>query len=441
MSEQNSKSGLNRILNGLVAERYNLYFYCAVYMLNHILEYYTGIYLRPLFLASYLWTLIIFIYHSFVTKKYITGTVYRWAYVFLMINMISTFMYRANWRFSVLQDFAILIQYIFVFYSAFLSSDTQKEHARVYQLIKWFNLLIVFVSAASVIAVLTDSPLISMQGKVAKTGRQRGFYNETNEGAYYAYTSIMFSAYLLYDKFKKQDHVRRYGILFLINLAVQCVMILLTGSRTLMLLMVMTVMYAVYLFIKNMHVPIPRRFKPLIASALIVLAYVLLFTKYGPNRNIYYYLQKYPDLFSGESRDLPKLLNKMTSGRYYLWKSSIEVWLKSPLLGYGLKSAGFTYEVYRGMSNSHNVIVNTLLFSGLAGMSALVMYVKSLLKIVRKNIDYRDAIIKHYVMGSCFVAMLEVALLYNGKALCAICWALTGYICLQDKNWDAADQQ
>ena len=424
-----------KIRDILLSERYNLYFYCAVYMLSHLYEYYTGSFLKPLFFASYLWTLFLYVYNTVITKKYIKGPVFRNAQLFLLVNMVTTFMYRVNWRFSVLQDFAILVQYIFVFYGAFTSFDQMKSRTLAEKLMFGAMCLTGVITAASLIAVFSGSSLVWMQEKGVRANRQRGFYFETNEAACYAYTSIMFTCYFLCRDLGRKLLTKKKSLLYGFNILAQTVMIFLTGSRTMILVGVFTALYLLVRSVRrlklNEKVPWLMR---LIAAAAVIVLYVLVFTKYGFKRNLYYYMNRFPDFWSGSWEDKEYIFNKVMSGRYYLWKTSIQEWLRSPFFGFGLKSGNFNYTVYKSMTNSHNLFINTLLFSGAAGLAVLLRHFFLIFRNLKKEAGYPDYILFVYIFGNLAFSMLEVALLYNGKAVSAVFWAILGFLYLEKEK-------
>ena len=417
------------ILKYVVTERYNLYFYCLLYMISHVYEYYTGSFLKPLFLCSYLWTLALYLYHTFISRKYLSNRIYRNAQIFLVLNILTTFIYPENRRFSVLQDFAILIQYIFVFYSSFQSRDDQQMRG-ILEKVMHIGVVITFVvSLASLIAVYSGSSLVWAQENVTKYGRHRGFYFETNEAALYGYTSIMFSLYFLYKQNIRSVRENKILLLYMLNIPIQIFLIFMTGSRTNLLVLLFAV---VCLFVHHARGiarnTMKTRTKWIAFLCLCVIFYILLFTKYGFNRNLYYYMNRYPEFWTGNWEEKAKIINRVSSGRYYLWESSIKEWLKSPWIGYGLKSGNFTYTVYKNKTNSHNLLINTLLFSGIFGLIALIRHFVLIYRNRKKMSAYPDFILWFFVSGFIIVSMLEVVLLYNGKAVSAICWAIMGFL-------------
>ena len=139
-------------------------------------------------------------------------------------------------------------------------------------------------------------------------------------------------------------------------------MIKANGSRTSLLLLLVTAVVLILITLKKRtEKDLPKWIFPAVLCVLAVACYVLVFTKYGFRRNVYHYLKNIEDLSALSTQEIMDLLSKMSSHRFYIWKTSLEAIAVHPFRGYGLKSGNFTYTVYRGFSNSHNLLINTLL--------------------------------------------------------------------------------
>ena len=101
---------------------------------------------------------------------------------------------------------------------------------------------------------------------------------------------------------------------------------------------------------------------------------------------------------------------------------------ESPVIGYGLKSRGFTYFSTHG-ENAHNLFINSLLFSGVIGFAWVVVYFQRVFRDSAKNcVTFDRVILWSFLLGTFLIAQLETGLLYNGKATSAICWAVMGLL-------------
>ncbi len=350
--------------------------------------------------------------------------------IFLGINLFCSFIYKANWRFSILQDFAILILYIFICFGAY---HGEKDTTHLDRIILCFLAAVFTASAASLYARSFAPQWL----KEITENRFRGFYVYYNEGANYAYTSIIFLLYWIMHN--RNKHVRMTRILFLLNLAVQLVYMYLTRARTYMLVL------AVSLFVLGiavLHSRIHDRKKRIqmyimITAVFLVIGYILLFTKYGMARNFasFSYAGKtFRDFGSMTSAERDDFLNHFSSLRYVMWKECFGVIKESPIIGYGLKSRGFTYFSVHG-ENAHNLFINSLLFSGVIGFVWVVVYFLKIFRNSAKNCATLDRVILwSFILGTFLIAQLETGLLYNGKATSAICWAVMGFLTAGSKE-------
>ena len=64
-------------------------------------------------------------------------------------------------------------------------------------------------------------------------------------------------------------------------------------------------------------------------------------------------------------------LNRLTSGRFYLWKNAWQLFLKSPVFGIGWSS--FSENVVTTVNNVHNCYLQFLCETGIVGFAAIVL--------------------------------------------------------------------
>ena len=433
---------IGKLKSILLSEGNCTLFFMIALSVNHLSQYYLNTYLKPLFLVSYLWMLCVYLYHTFVTRKYLRGNLFRLAHVFLIINVIFTFIWPQNRRFSVMQDFAQLILYMFIAFGAFYHHEGKDDRTRLDRMLQLFVAVTFVFSLASIIAIHFNSSWISIQPKYSAK-RPRGFYYETNEGGLNAFASTYLGLYFFW---KNRDHFGKRPVpsdlLYVLNVPVQVLMIKANGSRTSLLLLLVTAVVLILITLKKRtEKDLPKWIFPAVLCVLAVACYVLVFTKYGFRRNVYHYLKNIEDLSALSTQEIMDLLSKMSSHRFYIWKISLEAIAVHPFRGYGLKSGNFTYTVYRGFSNSHNLLINTLLFSGLIGTAVLTIYgIECCLQAGRNDRYPPDRYIKAFVLGYLGISMLEMAFLYNGKAVTCVCWCAIGYL-TSPKDALAADAE
>ncbi len=421
---------LQKLKNCILSEKCCFAAFMLSLTANHIAEYYFDGYLKFLFILCYLWTLLIYLYHTMVTRKYLQGTLFRAAQVFLLINIVCTFVRPANLRFSVLQDFAQLVLYLFPAMGAYYHLEGKDEREGFEKLLAVFLVLTFIVSLASIIAIETNSSLVWVHPNYSSL-RKRGFYYETNEGAFDAFASILIGMYF----FRKNRRIhgnspQKSDALYLLNIPIQLYMIVSTSSRTTLLVLILMIFAALFRTLASRmregKLPSWVFYGSLGVCAFAV--YLLLFTRYGFRRNLYYYFRGV-SLQSLSGQEWMDLLSKITSYRFYIWKTSLEEIAKSPLIGYGLKSANFTYTVYQNYSNSHNLIINTLLFSGILGLLSLWALLSEAYSQIRRRRRYsEDRAVLMLIIGFILISMLEIAFLYNGKAVSVLVWVAVGFM-------------
>ena len=243
----------------------------------------------------------------------------------------------------------------------------------------------------------------------------------------------MFSAYFLTCKARAAEK-----IFAAVNIPVELAYMAFTRARTYILVLAVSLVILVFY---SMHRKIQDKRKlRLVYLALTVLfllgGYILIFTKYGMGRNIAEFSfngYTFKDLGTMPAEERDQFLNRFTSARWMMWKECLGVIRQSPIYGYGIKSAGFTYFVNKGY-NAHNLFINSMLFSGLIGTVWMCIMLFAFLKDSVKNcFNPQRTILWVYAFGNVLIAQLETGLLYNGKATVAICWALWGLLtCMYD---------
>ncbi|MBQ6452547.1 MAG: O-antigen ligase family protein [Solobacterium sp.] len=424
----------NKLISTLMQEKYVLFAYVVVFMLNNFTEFFFDYWTKPLYAVIYLWVLMIYLYHTLVSRKYLSDKYYRIAQVFLIINVFCSFIYKANWRFSILQDFAILILYIFVSFGAF----HEKQDIGLLEKMMWFLMVVTFAtSGMSIYAKFYHTEWL----KEIASDRYRGFYNYYNEGAVYCYASIMFSAYMLASR--KALPLKVFAA---VNIPVQLLYMLFTRARTYILALAASV-FILALVTAHMKIRDKKRLRMMylcMFAVFVIGGYVLIFTKYGMGRNIAEFSfngYTFKDLGTMPPEVRDEFLNRFTSARWLMWKECFGVIKSSPLIGYGLKSAGFTYFVNRGY-NSHNLFINSMMYSGIIGTVWMTYYLFVLMKDSAKNCySITRAVLWIFTLGNVLIAQLETGLLYNGKNTVALCWAVWGLLtCLRDMRTDAENE-
>ena len=84
-------------------------------------------------------------------------------------------------------------------------------------------------------------------------------------------------------------------------------------------------------------------------------------------------------LFTGD-------LNQISSNRIIIWKTAWQEFLKRPLLGWGWENGEALLEYTNAyVENCHNIVFNLLLWTGIPGAAAFLIFTFTLLKRIREN--------------------------------------------------------
>ena len=62
----------NKLISTLMQEKYVLFAYVVVFMLNNFTEFFFDYWTKPLYAVIYLWVLMIYLYHTLVSRKYLS---------------------------------------------------------------------------------------------------------------------------------------------------------------------------------------------------------------------------------------------------------------------------------------------------------------------------------------------------------------------------------
>ena len=168
--------------------------------------------------------------------------------------------------------------------------------------------------------------------------------------------------------------------------------------------------------------------------------YIFAFSKYGTSRNFYYYLLRNgkSSLFELTSDELVTMFSSLLSGRFELWEKSIELILKSPIIGWGLKSTGFTTpDLPEWLQNTHNLFLNSMLYTGLIGTCALIVLLGIVFVQATRKTNRKTNALVAFLYGMLMCSMFEPCILYNWRAATVLFWVIAGYLaCYEEKTED-----
>ena len=430
----------------LLSERNVVWAYLIVFFIDNYTELFLNIFLREALGLVYLWTPLIYIYHTFVTGKYRSGKYYISAQLFFIINIVLSFIYKVNYRFSILQDFASLVFFLFPCYGAVFGRWNERLSIDFRNIMFFFEQVVFYTSLFSAVIIFTSSSFfqLGMEGYSETRAFYRTLYNSYNDICFMAYTSIMISLYFIHNRTGK---IRWTGlldqnnmILHALNILIEFFLLYAVQTRAVLLGAGVSILFVCMFKLKErFHISV----KTILicgGAAFVIFVYIFAFSKYGTSRNFYYYLLRNgkSSLFELTSDELVTMFSSLLSGRFELWEKSIELILKSPIIGWGLKSTGFTSpDLPEWLQNTHNLFLNSMLYTGLIGTCALIVLLGIVFVQATRKTNRKTNALVAFLYGMLMCSMFEPCILYNWRAATVLFWVIAGYLaCYEEKTED-----
>lgn len=373
---------------------------------------------------------------------------------FLATVLLSTLLLSANYRTVVIFDFLCLFMFMVTFYL-----NQNEKSIKILRLLMGMEIIYSFIFTFGTMVLIAIYP----ENVNLDANRVIGLYNGPNNAGGFCWMSMVFSCYYLnlnsYDN-KYIKNFIKYVLLF--NIFIQSLMIMLCDSRTAQINILLIIGY--YIF-KNLRISNLKmtNLKRIIISILICLFYVFSLnqikdgiSKYinqnfdrdynvedlaseiinsdttnenqiNDNLNVEY-SPEYEYL--KDSSPIVISLNRLSSNRVVLWMSSIQIALERPILGFGLSSFNYCYNVFLSYSNSHNLFVNIFIQCGLLGLAVFLLlmfeWIKNDLSYLFKSLNEDYFVI--FVICSLVTSMLDIAVLFSTNMITFFFWTLQGYL-------------
>ena len=423
------------ITEKILVEKYIVWAYIIVFFVDNYTELFFHVFLREALGVVYLWTLFLYVYHSICTKKYFKGRYYIAAQLFLLCNIVLSFIYKENFRFSILQDFASLVFFLFPCYGAV--SEVYTERKPDFEKILFvFEQIVFYTSLFSIVMMIANSSLsqIGMEGYSETRAFYRTLYHSYNDICFMAYTALMISLYFIHNR----ETLKWNGlfnsknvILHSLNIIVEFFLLYLIQTRAVILGAGVSILFICLYKVKEMFHIKTRTILIFGTISFIVFLYIFAFSKYGTSRNFYYYLLRNgkSSIFDLSYNEYEVMLSSLLSGRFELWGKSIELILLSPIIGWGLKSTGFTTPALpERLQNTHNLFLNSLLYTGIVGTILLAAIIWVVFYEATKKTSKETLSLVAFLYGMLMCSMFEPCILYNWRAASVIFWVIAGYL-------------
>lgn len=399
------------------------------FLLGHMLSYLiTGlgaVASRIIFDGLYVWMLAVYLYHTVITKQYLKGRINLACQAFTVVMVISSFCWKANYHASIIGDFAVLVFYLFI-----CVEGLKKHGTGLLDLIAVLAIVYTFLmSAISFFSIVLNTPFI----QIVSDNRVRGYYSNSNIAGISCDISMLFVWYWK-QRGKLLERIPYCRWIGIMNVVIQLLMLYKTKSRTslaagLILALIFYVHSEKYQKLKKrMNQKFGKWTNWILATILIGAICFLLFSKYGGSRNLYH------SLLHGKFSDDPEYstflgrLNYFTSYRLFLWKDAFSKFAGSPVIGYGLNSIGHVFTLYKGYNNTHNLLINTLLYSGIIGTAILIFIFSEYFRIWKEQKKGSAYLIVWFLILFLAASMLDKFILYENEIVNAVFWILCGYL-------------
>lgn len=242
-----------------------------------------------------------------------------------------------------------------------------------------------------------------------------GIYGNGNQLAIYSFISMMLSFYLLSVEKKK---------IFFINILVSGALILFSGCRSVMLVMLFLILINInFNFKKIKNYKYHNAILIIIALCIIICVSILIFIT----------TKKINDY--GKIKDIETFINSLTGNRLIMWEEAYSLFKHSPIVGVGLSNIQNAAKIYLGNSsllitrnyeNVHNLIVNILVYTGILGAISLLLLANKFIIICFKQVKkYRYLVLLCF--GLVILDMFDIVLLFNHRLPIFIFCLIMGY--------------
>ena len=414
-----------------------------------------GIEQNPFYPLVFLWGSIICLYD--ICNGHWKKTHIGLLVIYGVALIVATF---ANKTYSTLDSYQLAFLQLIIFCLIFMNPRERslisiKNEMRL--IIPWVSVLTFVASAISLVMFFLNISLTRNGMTIGLVGdRLFGIYFNCNPASFLACISMVLSMWAFYFHF----HFRH---LYILNGIVQLLYIILTGCRSaILILSFYSVLGLFHTIFKKESFSNPKKW--LFSFLTIVLIVFgsnftqkVLFTIAGTQRDMrqvenrfqFEKIEEMIELFIedpfGNSKEVVKLADEISSGRIELIYDSLEIWKTSPLLGIGannFRTIGLDINpnssVLQGeqVVHSHHVFLEALVTAGIVGfVSSLLFFVQSILtfwealKKTSKTSFYAVVMLCLLIVVAEFIGSLfDYGIFYVYSLSATLAWQFLGYV-------------
>ena len=384
---------------------------------------------RIIFDAFFLWVLGVYLFHTVISRKYLRGRFQITSQCFVLVLLTATVIWRRYYQISVIRDFSILVFYLFI-----CINGVKEQGKRLLDEIAFLLIIYSFImSLISFVSIELNTPFI----QIVSDNRVRGYYSNSNIAGMYCVISAVMVWYWQRRKIllERIPYFRAFAVL---NCAVQMLMLWKTKSRTAliaaMILLISWILHSEKFQSMKQRAAQKYGKKYSIFAVLLVagILYFLLLTPYGLPRNIYYYMHEAFTSTDPKYSTWTGKLNYITSNRMFLWEAAFQKIREFPIIGYGLNCIGKVFQLYESYDNTHNLLINTLLYSGVIGLGLLLYLLYLFFSGAKKSGNGMAYLFYYFLIAFFLAALLDKYILYTDEIINAVFWIVSGYLMSQE---------
>ena len=384
---------------------------------------------RIIFDAFFLWVLGVYLFHTVISRKYLRGRFQITSQCFVFVLLTATVIWRRYYQISVIRDFSILVFYLFI-----CINGVKEQGKRLLDEIAFLLIIYSFImSLISFVSIELNTPFI----QIVSDNRVRGYYSNSNIAGMYCVISAVMVWYWQRRKIllERIPYFRAFAVL---NCAVQMLMLWKTKSRTAliaaMILLISWILHSEKFQSMKQRAAQKYGKKYSIFAVLLVagILYFLLLTPYGLPRNIYYYMHEAFTSTDPKYSTWTGKLNYITSNRMFLWEAAFQKIREFPIIGYGLNCIGKVFQLYESYDNTHNLLINTLLYSGVIGLGLLLYLLYLIFSGAKKSGNGMAYLFYYFLIAFFLAALLDKYILYTDEIINAVFWIVSGYLMSQE---------
>lgn len=426
-------------------------------------------------ISAYIYTVVAFIgvlillLDLWLSRKNLKKIEYLFPCLFVLAGIISALV---NYQYELLANIktlAIMAVQFDCFYMLNTHWKNQDSRALVVKLMQSFLVIWFIAVAISLGEFVIDYAMNLGPNHGDLSYLRQGFYDERLFGTFadpnYASVLSVVAICFCIIFLRRKDNKILLKIYYIINLLMQWLYVVLSGSRTALLSMctglgvVVLVLLWNYLrqkYVACIHCIVIPVFVALFCVGIIcgcysttkeVMSYIPgVYTEVEENQESTTTPQKV-DL----NRDDVENSDNISNNRFTIWKDAITIWKSTPLVGatsrgyleYAKDKVGDLYIVERSYV-THNGYLSTLLFSGLLGTAVMVGWIGFLLYRIIKYLFYRscsedseyvNVVVLFAGVISMGVATILLSLVFYETMISGgIFWMMCGYLLDLTKN-------